>query len=173
LKRAKNKLNDCNAMYGENFRSTIVSPFKFKMFLLRNLPMGILAGLKIISLDGQVCKVSVPFNYLTKNPFRSTYFACLSMAAELSQGAIAMSYCFRRNPSVSLLPVKMEADFLKKATGKVVFECMDGEKFMKAVEESIETGESRQVFSKSIGRDEKGEQIATFHFTWSFKVKKK
>jgi hypothetical protein len=160
-------------MDGREFRSRIANPFNFKLFLLVNLPMGFIAGLKIISLDDQKCRVSVPFNYLTKNPFRSTYFACLSMAAELSQGAMAMSYCYKRNPSVSLLPVKMEAEFIKKAVGKVVFECADGFKFREAVEESILTGESRQVVSQSIGRNLGGEDVALFHFTWSFKVKRK
>ena len=58
--------------------------FKMKLFMLMKLPFGFLAGLKITKINSQKASVSIPYKYLNKNPFRSIYFAALSMAAELS-----------------------------------------------------------------------------------------
>ena len=135
--------------------------------------MGLLAGLKIVSLSDTKSQVSIPFKYLTQNPFRSIYFACLAMAAELVQGVMIMMHSYKSSPPISTLPIKMEAEFTKKATGKIVFECLDGERFRTAISEGLETGESRQVRATSIGRDINGDQVALFHFTWSFKAKSK
>ena len=38
----------------------------------------------IVHVDEELSQVSTRLTFLTKNPFRSTYFAVLSMAAELS-----------------------------------------------------------------------------------------
>jgi hypothetical protein len=34
---------------------------------------------------------------VSQNPFRSTYFACLSMAAEMSTGALALGIYIKEN----------------------------------------------------------------------------
>jgi len=52
--------------------------------MLRKLPMGFIAGLKMEALDPSKSTVSVRFKWVNQNPFRSLYFAVLSMAAELS-----------------------------------------------------------------------------------------
>lgn len=133
--------------------------------------MAYLAGLKIVEFNEEKAVVSVPFKFLNKNPFNSIYFACLAMAGELSTGVLAMMNTYKMNPSVSLLVVGLEAVFVKKAVGLIKFECVQGKEFQTAVLESIETGESRKVVAESIGTDEKGDQVAKFRITWSFKAK--
>ncbi len=64
---------------------------------------------RVKELDEQHSMVTVPYKWFTKNPFRSTYFACLSMAAEMSTGSLAMAQCFKRKPAVSMLVVKAES----------------------------------------------------------------
>ena len=160
-----------NAKNQQAFKNLILNPVKYKLFLLSRLPMALLAGLKIVHLTNQKSQVSIPFKYLTQNPFKSIYFACLAMAAELAQGVMIMMHSYKSSPPISTLPIKMEAEFVKKATGKIVFECLDGERFETAIAESFKTGEARQVKAASIGRDKSGEQVAVFYFTWSFKVK--
>src|SRR6516162_5665504 len=90
-------------------------PVKFRMFLFSKLPAAWFSGLKLRELDGQHCVVSVPFSWYSKNPFRSTYFACLAMAAEMSTGALAMMQVYKRRPPVSMLVTRMEANYFKKA----------------------------------------------------------
>lgn len=147
-------------------------PLKFRMFLFSKLPSAYFAGVRIKELDEKHCTVTVPYKWFSKNPFRSTYFACLSMAAELSTGSLAMSQVFRREPAVSMLVIKAESSFFKKATGTTSFTCEDGELMRIAVDESIATGEPRSVQAKSIGKNKDGEIVAEFHITWSFKAKK-
>jgi hypothetical protein len=147
-------------------------PLKFRMFLFTKLPAAYFAGVRVREIDEKSCRVTVPYKWLSQNPFRSTYFACLSMAAEMSTGSLAMAHLYKRKPPVSMLVVKVESEYFKKATGRTSFLCEDGELFQKAIEESIATGEARIVRAKSVGTNKEGELIAEFYITWSFKAKK-
>lgn len=146
-------------------------PVKFRMFLFAKLPAAFIAGVRVREADEKKCVVSVPYKWLSQNPFRSTYFACLSMAAEMSTGALAMAQIYKRTPAVSMLVVKVESAYFKKATGRTYFTCEDGERFQQAVDESIATGEARTIEATSTGRNKEGEVVATFTITWSFKAK--
>jgi hypothetical protein len=147
--------------------------FKFRAFLFAKLPAAYFAGVRLREIDGRRCLVTVPYKWFSQNPFRSTYFACLSMAAEMSTGALAMAQVYKLDPPISMLVVKVESEYFKKATGRTRFVCHDGELFQKAVEETTATGEARTVRAKSIGRNKEGEVVAEFYITWSFKVKSK
>lgn len=142
------------------------------MFLFSRLPSAFFAGVRINDVDEKKCVVTVPYKWFSQNPFRSTYFACLSMAAEMSTGALAMAHLYKRNPPVSMLVVKVESEYFKKAVGRSTFTCEEGDTILKAIEESTATGEGRTVRAKSVGRNKEGEVVAEFFITWSFKVKK-
>lgn len=153
------------------FFSLINNKVKFNLYLLKNLPAGYFSGLKIQSANESSCTVSIPFKWFTKNPFRSTYFACLSMAAEMSTGILAMAQVYKRKPSISMLVTGIEGKFHKKATGLTYFECADGNKIIDAVNTAISLSVPQEIKAHSIGRNENGEIVAEFWITWSFKVK--
>ena len=142
----------------------------FKFFSLVKLPMAFLSGLRIETLDSQECMVSVRYNYLTKNPFKSIYFACQSMAAELSSGML----CFRATEghNVALLVVGVEAKYTKKAVGKINFTCSNGPQIQVSVLKALESGKGEAVTVKSVGVDEAGDIVSEFQFTWSFKKRR-
>lgn len=146
-------------------------PVKFRLFLFTKLPAAYFAGVRVREVDENQCLVTVPYKWLSQNPFRSTYFACLSMAAEMSTGALAMAHLYKINPPVSMLVVKVESEYFKKATARTSFICEDGALFQKAIAEAIATGEPSIVKAKSIGRNKEGEVVAAFYITWSFKAK--
>ena len=146
-------------------------PVKFRLFLFTKLPAAYIAGVRVRDIDEKSCRVTVPFKWLSQNPFRSTYFACLSMAAEMSTGALAMAHLYKIHPPVSMLVVKVESEYFKKATGRTSFLCEDGERFRQAVEETLATGEARTVVARSVGTNAAGEVVASFNITWSFKAK--
>jgi hypothetical protein len=154
------------------FSKQMTSPLKFRMFLLSKLPSAYFSGVRVKSLDENKCEVSVPFKWFSQNPFRSTYFACLSMAAEMSTGALALGHLYKRKPAVSMLVVKTEGEYFKKATDKTTFACEDGLQIKKSIEDSIESGEGRTIRAKTIGKNKAGELVAEFYITWSFKSKK-
>lgn len=104
----------------------LANSFQFRLYMLRKLPTAFFSGVRVKYLSETNCEVSVPFRWFSQNPFRSTYFACLAMAAELSTGALAMANVYKRKPEVSMLVVKMEAEFFKKATTRTTFLCTHG-----------------------------------------------
>jgi hypothetical protein len=154
------------------FQSLIRNPVKFRLFLFKKLPAAYFAGLRIKELGAEQCAVTVPYKWFTQNPFRSIYFACLSMAAEMSTGVLCMSVIYKRNPPVSMLVVSMRAEFFKKATGLCTFYCHDGASIAAAVERALQTGAGQTVEAVSKGYNADNEPIATFYITWSFKPKK-
>jgi hypothetical protein len=147
-------------------------PVKFRLFLLRKLPAAYFSGVRIKEIDEQHCAATIPFKWLTQNPFRSTYFASLSMAAELSTGVLALVHGFRRKPPVSMLVVKVESVYLKKAIGKTTFVCNDGDALKSAIETAIQGQEGVVFAARSTGTNAAGEVVAEFVITWSFKAKK-
>ena len=153
------------------FLKLIHSPIKFRLFLLSKLPAAFFCGVRVRYADEKKCVTSVPYKWLTQNPFRSTYFACLSMAAEMSTGVLAMAHIHKREPSVSMLVSKVEGTFLKKAIGRTLFTCEDGQVIKQTIEDAIISNEGKIVTAKSYGRDAEGEIVAEFAITWSFKVK--
>ena len=151
------------------FLQLIKNPIKFRLFLLSKLPAAYFSGVRVKYVDEEKCEVVVPYKWFTKNPFRSTYFACLSMAAEMSTGILAMANVYGRNPRVSMLVLKVNGDYKKKATGRTTFTCIQGEEIKQVVEETIATGQPKAVEVRSIGRNENGEVVAEFTIVWSFK----
>lgn len=156
----------------ESFARLMTHPLKFRMFLLSKLPSAYFSGVRVKSIDENVCEVTVPFKWFSQNPFRSTYFACLSMAAEMSTGALALAHLYKRNPPVSMLVVKTEGEYFKKAVDTTTFVCEDGAAINNTIEEAIAAGEGKTIRAKSIGKNKAGELIAEFYITWSFKSKK-
>ena len=153
------------------FLRMVQHPLKFRMFLLYKLPAAFFSGVRVKEVDENKCTVSIPYKWLTQNPFHSTYFASLSMAAEMSTGVLAMMYLYKRKPAVSMLVTKMEAQYFKKATGKTYFICEQGKELNMAIKEAIQTGMPKEIVVRSAGTNIKGEKTADFDFTWSFKAK--
>jgi hypothetical protein len=75
------------------------------------------------------------------------------------------------NQEVSMLVTHQESGFFKKATGKIIFTCNQGELVKKAIQKSIETKEGQVVLLTSIGVNEDGVEVSKFKFQWSLKVK--
>ena len=147
----------------------VANPVKFRMFLLKNLPAAYFSGLKIESLNENKSVVSIPYKWFTRNPFRCTYFACLSMAAEMSTGILSMANTYKRSPKVSLLVIAIEGKFYKKATGLTRFICEEGKIIQETVEAAVVAGAPQAVKILSSGFNEQNELIAEFWITWSFK----
>src|SRR5258706_5507281 len=139
------------------FIRLVKHPLQSRMFLLSKIPSAYFTGVRIRDLDEKTCITTVPYKWFSRNPFRSTYFASLAMAAELSTGALSMAHLYKRKPSVSMLLVKLEAAYFNKAAGRTKFACEDGELIQKAIEESIATGEARTIKAKSTGTNNVGE----------------
>ncbi len=143
----------------------------FRLFLLAKMPIAWVAGLRLVDIDGKQCRASMPYWWLSQNPFRSTYFATQAMAAELSTGALAMVAIEGAQPSLSMLVTGMQATYGKKATRKATFTCSEGHLIHEAVRKAIASGEGQEVTVETIGVLPDGTEVSRFRFTWSFKVR--
>lgn len=156
----------------QRLANQVTNGFKFPLYLIKSLPMGWIAGLRVRELNENKCTTSVPFKFLNKNPFKSTYFAVQSMAAELSTATPCLLAITGQNPSVAFIIVDMKATFTKKAIDRVYFTCEDGSKAFDAVQKCIETGDSAEATFKTIGKMKDGTVVSEFEFTWSFKQRR-
>ena len=154
----------------EKFAKKLNNAFVFRLFMLLKLPLGFLSGMKIKHLDAEKCVTTVPYGWMTRNPFASTYFAALSMAAELSNGAPALMAVEGTN--VAVIIVNLEAQFIKMAKNVTTFTCNDCDKLFEAVEKAKATKEvvTARVYTEGVSED--GVVVAKFYFTWSFKARK-
>ncbi len=148
-------------------------PLKFRYFLFMKLPSAFFSGIRIVELDEEKCTVKVPYGWFTRNPFRSTYFASLSMAAEMSTGVLALAHIHKRNPSLSMLVTKMEALYYKKAISRTLFTCDQGKQIRECIENAVNTNQGQNITIKSTGANREGEKVAEFFITWSFKARSK
>lgn len=153
------------------FQKLITNPFLFRIYLLKNLPLAYIAGLRVRELTDERAVTTVKYGWLTQNPFRSMYFACLSMAAEMSTGVLVLNGIYNSKPPVSMLIVKNQALYHKKAVGNISFTCSDGNLINSVINKAKVSGESVTIDTTSIGKDEAGDVVAEFTFTWSMKAK--
>src|ERR1700710_1302922 len=113
--------------------------------MFTKLPSAYFCGVRVRSLNEDISVVSVPFKWLTQNPFKSTYFACQAMAAEMSTGMLGLGHSYKNQPGISMLVVKLESQYFKKATERIYFTCARGQAVKDAIEKSKVTGEGYAV----------------------------
>ncbi|MDI1317822.1 DUF4442 domain-containing protein [Flavobacterium sp.] len=147
------------------------SPSKLNTFLFLKLPSAFWSGVRVKSISKDKCIVTVKHRWFNQNPFNSMYFAVQAMAAELSTGALVMMQIKISGKKISMLVANNNGNFTKKATGRITFTCADGNLIEDAIKKTIATGEGQTIWMKSIGLNEKGEQVSEMNFEWSIKLK--
>ena len=152
-------------------RASLLHPIKQKIFLWSKLPGAAFMGCRIDEFTPEKAVVSLPYGWRSQNPFQSIYFAAQCAAAELSTGILAMNAIAESERRVSMLVVGMKAEFVKKATLRTDFTCIQGADFTTAIAESLASGEGRIVTARSVGVQADGEVVSRFEFTWSLKAK--
>lgn len=147
------------------------SPSKLNTFLFFKLPSAFWCGVRVKSISVQQCVVTVKHRWFNQNPFNSIYFAVQAMAAELTTGALVMMQIKNSGRKISMLVANNKGNFTKKATGRITFTCNDGHLIAEAIKQTIATGEGQTFWMKSVGVNEKGEQVSELDFEWSIKLK--
>ncbi len=140
-------------------------------FLFFKLPSAFWCGVRVKSIVANQCIVTVKYRWINQNPFNSMYFAVQAMAAELTTGALVMFQIKKSGQKISMLVANNKGNFSKKATGRITFVCNDGNLIEQAIQKTIETGEGQTFWMKSIGTNEKGEQVSEMDFEWSVRLK--
>lgn len=146
-----------------------MNKFSFRLFLLLKIPIAYLAGLKLSHINDNEASIDVKHKWMNQNPFRSMYFAVQAMAAEISTGLLVFRHIDAKKANVSMLVTNQQAQFTKKATGKINFHCQNGIDIEKTIEKALNSGEGQVVWANSIGTDQTGDVVSSFKFEWSIK----
>lgn len=147
------------------------TPSKLNTFLFFKLPSAFWSGVRVKQISPLECVVTVKHRWFNQNPFDSMYFAVQAMAAELTTGALVMYQIKKSGKKISMLVANNKGNFTKKARGRITFVCKDGHLIEEAIQRAIASGEGQTFWMKSIGTDEKGDQVSEMDFEWSIKVK--
>jgi len=148
-----------------------ITPRKINKFMLFELPLAYFGGVRVVSINETSAIVKIKHRWFNQNPFKSMFWAAQGMAAEMTTGVLVMNGIEKSNKKVSMLVINQKGSFTKKATGRIRFECHDGNLVDNAIEESAKTGEGRVIIMKSQGFNSDGVSVCTFEFEWSLKVK--
>jgi len=148
-----------------------LTPSKINAFLIFKLPSAYLCGVRVKILKEQKCITTVKHKWINQNPFKSLFWAVQGMAAELSTGAILINKIKESKKNIAMLLVKNEASYSKKATGRITFECNEGDLIDSVIDEAIKTGKGQTVTLSVVGSNSDDDEVSKFSFTWSVKVR--
>ncbi len=147
-----------------------------RSFGLFKVPLIFAVGPKVLQLDAQRAAVLIPLNRFTRNHLKSMYFGTLCIGADCSAGAIAMHLAEKDNKNISLVFKDLNAQFLRRPDGDVLFVCEDGPQISLAIEAAHQTG-LRQNCTVSVNATvpsiSKTDVVAKFSLTLSLKSVKK
>ena len=149
-----------------------ITPRKANLFNLVKVPLAYLGGVRVRVITDTEVVVSIKYRWMNQNPFKSMFWAAQGMAAEMPTGVLVMKAIDDSKRKVSMLVTKQEAEFFKKATGKILFSCKGGNEIREAIQKSIATGEGQVIVLTSEGKNKEGVVVSRFQFHWSLRVKK-
>ena len=148
-----------------------ITPKRVNLFMLLKLPLAYIGGVRVKTLSEEQATVKITHKWMNQNPFKSMFWAAQGMAAEMSTGILVMKAIEDSKENTSMLVTHQEANFYKKATGKIVFTCKGGNEISKAIKMSKINKEGQVVQLIAEGKNEDGVVVSKFNFEWSLKVK--
>ncbi len=110
-------------------------------FGITKVPLIAFVTPRVLRSDAEGCEILIPLSWRTKNHLGSMYFGALSVGADLAGGFLAMSRIWESKQKIALVFKSMDAKFLKRAEGDVVFSCADGRVMADLVQQSLESNE--------------------------------
>ena len=147
------------------------SIFKYNLYNFFFLPSVWWCGIRVKTVDEKSCIVKVRHKWINQNPFKSMFWAVQGMAAELCTGVLIMNEIKLSKRKFSMLVLNNQANFSKKATGIIMFECEQGTDIRKSIKKVIETNESQTIWLTSVGKNSQNQIVSTFKFEWTLKLK--
>jgi hypothetical protein len=153
--------------FNKNLANKLTNPWQLRLWMLTKLPMGLVSGMYVESLDENSCRVVLKDRRWIRNPFRSVFWAVMGMAAELSTGALV--YAYASGSDVRFILVGMEAEFFKKTKGKSYYFCDTGFDVLRSIELLVHPNDTSFVMLPVTAKDQAGQVLATFTFHWQLR----
>lgn len=133
--------------------------------MMRSLPIGLASGMVIQTIDQERCRAVLKDRFWIRNPFGSVFWAVMSMAAELTTGALLYTWC--SGNGVKFILVGVQATFHKKLRGKSFYSCHSGLEVQRMIEAMVNTGDQQMITMPVVAQNADGITVADFQFTWS------
>ena len=147
------------------------TPASINKFILFKIPIAWIAGIRVTEISNEKCIIMLRHKWINQNPFRSIYFGVLVMAGELSTGIPLFREVQKSGGQISMLVIRHESFFYKKATGKIKFIFDETHLIKKHLQTAIES--KQPVTFELIARayNEEDTEIGKFVYEWSVKAK--
>ena len=160
-----------SGLNAERVRQLAGNRFLLFWYMLFRMPLGAFAGLRCERIDDDICEVSLPGGWRTRNPFRSTYWAAQGMAAELATAIIPLSQAKGADVAIRTLVTGCRASFRRQGRGRLIFRCEDFAAMKAGMNRAAVGTEGVECSSRVIGFDQDGEVVSEWIFDWNFKAK--
>ena len=108
-----------------------ITPKRVNLFMLLKLPLAYIGGVRVKTLSEEQATVKITHKWMNQNPFKSMFWAAQGMAAEMSTGILVMKAIEDSKENTSMLVTHQEANFYKKATGKICLRVKEETKLAK------------------------------------------
>ena len=105
------------------------------------IPSLLFVGPRVQHVYDEVCEITIPLGWRTRNHVGVMYVGVLCAGADLASGLQAAKLIYGRYRDVVLLFADLKAEFLKRADGDVLFRSRQGRQIAEAVRQAHETGE--------------------------------
>ena len=146
---------------------------KYNLFLLKKLPSAYFCGARIKSIDSNQCEIKIALNWFNKNPYKSMFWAAQGMAAELTTALMITDKIKKSGYDVSMLLISNNANYYKKATGLIVFNCNEGAEIDEMMNKLISSNTPQTITLSSTGINQNNITVSKFIFEWSLKIREK
>lgn len=147
--------------------------FLLKTFGVFKIPLLGFIGGRITHIDDNRVELTIPLNWRTRNHLGSMYFGALAAGADLAAGFLAMMRIAESGRDVRFVFKDVNGQFLKRATGDVVFTCDNGLEVTRMIQRAIETRERVEVSVPVVARVasmDPDQHVAEFVLTMSVKM---
>lgn len=145
--------------------------WKFRFYLFQRLPVAWFIGTKLKNVSTDNAAVTIPYGWRSQNPFRSIYFVAQASAAELPAGLLAYLNILSTGKNVSILLLRFQAEYSKKAVRPTMFSCDEGAVIRESISRAIETGEGQECTVTVNGKMENGTVVSVNQITFGFKLR--
>jgi acyl-coenzyme A thioesterase PaaI-like protein len=96
---------------------------------------------RVLELDDEGCAIRIPLGWRNRNHVGSMYVGVLCSGADIAAGLNALRITARQRLGVVPILSDLQAEFLMRADGDVVFRTRDGRRIAEAVRDAAEKGE--------------------------------
>ena len=124
---------------------------------------------RLLVIDAEKAVVRIRLRRRTKNHLKSMYFGALAVGADVAAGLHAFYFSEQLGVKPSFAFKSVKGEFLKRATGHVLFTSTDGHVVEQVVKTARETGE-RQHAMVRVNATVEGETVAIFDMEISVKI---